>query len=62
MSWFAARGHSQVLAGYYDGAPQQIGTWLADARGVPNVTGAMYTTWEHRYDDMESFAKIAWGE
>jgi hypothetical protein len=62
MSWFAARGHNQVLAGYYDGPPQQIGTWLADARDVPNVTGAMYTTWEHRYDDLETFAKIAWGE
>jgi hypothetical protein len=61
LPWFAGRGHEQVLAGYYDGRPDQIRTWLDDARGVPNVTGVMYTTWQNRYEDLEAFAKAAWG-
>ena len=30
-------------------------------RDVPGIVGAMYTTWEDRYDAMESWAKKAWG-
>jgi hypothetical protein len=26
-----------------------------------NVVGVMYTTWQNRYDDLEAFAKAAWG-
>ncbi|MGQ9699054.1 MAG: hypothetical protein ACUVRO_13810, partial [Armatimonadota bacterium] len=61
LPWFAKRGHRQVLAGYYDGAPDQIRTWLDDAKGVPGVIGVMYTTWAARYDDLEAFARSAWG-
>lgn len=62
MPWFAQRGHRQILAGYYDGDPQSIRVWLEDAKGVPGVVGVMYTTWQNRYDDLEAFAKAAWGE
>jgi hypothetical protein len=61
MPWFARRGHPQLLAGYYDSKPERIRDWLADAEAIPNVTGVMYTTWEHRYDDLEAFARAAWG-
>jgi hypothetical protein len=60
MPWFAGLGHPQLLAGYYDGSPAEIRDWLADAKAVPNLAGAMYTTWEGRYDDLEAFAKAAW--
>lgn len=62
MPWFAQRGHTQILAGYYDGSPQQIRTWLDDGKDVPNVLGVMYTTWVNRYTDLEAFAKAAWGQ
>ena len=54
---FAERGHKQILAGYYDGPPERIRDWLADADKVQGVVGVMYTTWEHRYDDLEAFAE-----
>jgi hypothetical protein len=61
MPWFAKRGHSQILAGYYDGPVGAINTWLNDSKNVPNVTGVMYTTWRSDYSNLEAFAKAAWG-
>jgi hypothetical protein len=55
LKHFAARGHKQVLAGYYDGPPGRIGDWLRDAAGVEGVIGVMYTTWQHKYDDLGAF-------
>jgi len=64
LRWFAERGHEQVLAGYYDGDMDgaRIVSWLAKGEGLPNITGAMYTTWQNGYDTMEAWAKAAWGE
>jgi hypothetical protein len=59
MQWFAGRGNRQVIAGYYDHAPDQIRQWLDAARGIEGVQGVMYTTWEHKYGDMERFAQAA---
>jgi hypothetical protein len=53
---FAELGHQQILGGYYDGPVAAIRGWLEDARQVPGVAGVMYTTWQHRYDDLERFA------
>lgn len=61
LSWFGDRGVKQILAGYYDGPPESIRDWLQDARGVAGVVGVMYTTWQQRFDDLEAFAKAAWG-
>jgi hypothetical protein len=55
---FAARGHRQILAGYYDAPPGRITAWLADARGVAGIAGVMYATWRRNYDDLESFARL----
>ena len=57
LRFFARRGHRQVIAGYYDGAPREIEIWLRAARGVSGVEAILYTTWRGRYDDLEAFAR-----
>lgn len=64
LKWFADRGHSQLIAGYYDAGPNQIRDWLDSAHGVKGVLGVMYTTWQNRYGDLEQFGSVAnerWG-
>jgi hypothetical protein len=56
LNWFADRGHHQLLAGYYDAGPDQIRAWLDSGKSVSGVLGAMYTTWQNKYDDLEQFA------
>jgi len=56
LKFFAARGHKQILAGYYDADPTRIVPWLADAAQVEGVVGVMYTTWQDKYADLEKFA------
>ena len=53
---FADLGHRQILAGYYDGPVGAIRDWLRDGEGVEGIVGAMYTTWQHKYGDLEAFA------
>lgn len=57
LQWFAARGHRQLIAGYYDSDPAQIQEWLKAAEGIDGVMGVMYTTWQQNYNDLERFAK-----
>jgi hypothetical protein len=59
LKFFADRGHSQILAGYYDGPMTDWQHWLDSAKSVPNITGYMYTTWQRNYDKIEEFAKTA---
>ena len=59
LKFFADRGHRQVIAGYYDAKPEQIREWLKAGSGLPGIIGVMYTTWQHKYDDLEQFAKMA---
>lgn len=61
MPFFAQHGWRQILAGYYDHDPSEIGRWLKDAAGVKGVSGVMYTTWVGNYSDLEKFAQAAWG-
>lgn len=61
LGFFASRGYRQILAGYYDGPVNAIQDWLQKAKGFQGIEGVMYTTWEDRYDDLEAFAKAAWG-
>jgi len=56
LDFFKKRGHRQILAGYYDGGGVDLLKWNDEARGA---YGAMYTTWQGKYDDLENFAK-AW--
>jgi hypothetical protein len=62
LRFFAGRGHTQVLAGYYDGP--DLGNyerWTRAARGVPGIEGFMYTTWNSNYDLMEAYGHAASG-
>lgn len=61
LPFFAERGHAQVLAGYYDGPPDSIRNWQAAGKGLKGVNGAMYTTWQSNFADLEKFAEAAWG-
>ena len=60
-AFFASLGLHQILAGYYDRDPRTIADWLDQVQGLKGVEGVMYTTWENRYEDLEAFAKAAWG-
>jgi hypothetical protein len=62
LPFFAGRGHRQVLAGYYDGSADSIRNWLRAGDGIRGIEGAMYTTWQPRFDDLEAFAHFAWGQ
>ncbi len=58
LAWFAARGHRQICAAYYDKMPERAREWLESARKVPGVIGIMYTSWYDRYDDLEAHARF----
>jgi len=58
LKFFADRGHRQVIAGYYDAKPENVRDWLAAAKPFPGVMGVMYTTWQHKYADLERFVEI----
>ena len=53
---FAGLGHRQILAGYYDGPVGAIRGWLRDGEQTQGIVGAMYTTWQNQYRDLEAFA------
>ncbi len=61
--FFADLGLKQILSGYYDGDENgdAIATWLSNTADVPGIVGAMYTTWQDRYDAMDVWAEKAWG-
>ena len=61
--FFADLGLKQILSGYYDGDEDgsAITKWLESTQGIPGIVGAMYTTWEDRYDAMDAWAQKAWG-
>jgi Carbohydrate binding domain len=61
--FFADLGLRQILSGYYDGDEDGSGIakWLDATKDVKGIVGAMYTTWEDRYDAMDAWAQKAWG-
>lgn len=61
--FFADLGLKQILSGYYDGDEDGSGItkWIAATRGMNGIEGAMYTTWQDRYDAMDAWAQKAWG-
>jgi len=58
LAFFAAQGHRQVLAGFYDEPVDHVGQWLASAAKTKNVRGFMYTTWRGDYSHLEEVAAI----
>ena len=61
--FFADLGLNQILSGYYDGDNDGslITAWRNHTKAVPGIVGAMYTTWQDKYDAMDVWAKHAWG-
>jgi hypothetical protein len=56
LSFFAGRGHEQIIAGYYDGDDlTSFQEWNAAARDVPGIIGFMYTTWQAEYNLLERY-------
>jgi hypothetical protein len=62
LKFFADRGHPQVTAGYYDGDIRNFAKWDAAAKGVPGVTGFMYTTWQAKYGHLEEYGRALTGK
>jgi hypothetical protein len=58
LEFFAGRGHRQILAGYYD-ADDLSGftSWDQAARGVTDVSGFMYTTWQAKFRLLEAYGQ-----
>lgn len=62
LEFFAGRGHRQVLAGYYDADDLSgFSGWDEAARGVQQVDGFMYTTWQHRFGLLEAYGRAMSG-
>ena len=61
--FFADLGLKQILSGYYDSDEDgnSIAEWQRNTESVPGIVGAMYTTWEDKYDAMDAWARKAWG-
>ncbi|MEI8243702.1 MAG: hypothetical protein WCI17_10585 [bacterium] len=62
--FFADMGLKQILSGYYDSdeTGAQTAKWQQNTKAVPGIVGAMYTTWENKYEAMHAWAKRAWGQ
>lgn len=58
LKFFADRGNSQLIAGYYDNDLSELTQWKESASRVPNVIGYMYTTWRGDYSMLEKFAEM----
>lgn len=61
LKWFSDRGHSQILAGYYDSDIGNFKKWNEASRGIPKVIGFMYTTWDNNYADLERYGRALLG-
>jgi hypothetical protein len=67
LTWFSGLNpaqpipHQQMIAGYYDSGNGALSaqTELAQAAGIPGITGLMYTTWQDDYSQMAQFAAAA---
>jgi hypothetical protein len=59
LTFFAERGHQQLIAGYYDGDDlQNFRDWNRAATGIPQVIGFMYTTWQRKYNLLEQYGEV----
>lgn len=58
LKFFADRGHRQLIAGYYDSPVDKLRDWLNSAKPYAGIQGAMYTTWQRQFSDLEKFSGI----
>ena len=57
LKHLAARGHKQILAGYYGSLSNSITDWLNESTRVDGVIGVVFATWNDDYSDMEAYYK-----
>jgi hypothetical protein len=63
LSFFAGRGHKQIIAGYYDVDDlSNFQQWDSAARDVSGVIGFMYTTWQSKYGLLEKYGEALRGD
>ncbi len=63
LNFFAKRGHTQMVATYYDqDVEENYAHWQKAMADVPNIKGVMFTTWEENFDELEKFAETWWGK
>ena len=61
LKFFAERGHSQMIAAYYDSDVQSNARmWKEAIKEIPDISGVMYTTWQNDYSNLEKFASVWW--
>ena len=61
LQFFSERGHSQIIAAYYDSDVQSNGQmWKGAMKDIPDIRGVMYTTWQNDYSNLEEFASVWW--
>lgn len=59
VKFFEEQGFRQMIAGYYDAKNLDRDKVYIDLLNkVPNATGLMYTTWDHRYELLDDFGKL----
>jgi hypothetical protein len=61
VKYFAGRGFTQVIAGFYDypvGSNHRL--WQAAIAGMPRIAGSMYTTWQSNYSQIARFGSLWW--
>jgi hypothetical protein len=58
LQFFSKRGHSQLIAGYYDQPLDHTRNWLRKVKPTHQVIGVMYTTWQNNYEHLEAYAEM----
>lgn len=60
LKFFSSRGHSQIVAGYFDSTPQQLQRVLSTVAeaGVRGIQGVMYVTRRGDYSALSDFAAL----
>ena len=62
LTFFAERGHKQIIAGYYDVDDlSNFQQWDEAARNVSGVFGFMYTTWQSKFNLLEQYGQAMQG-
>jgi len=63
LRFFAEHHFQMLIACYYDAANlQDVEDWRKAAQGLPGIRGYMYTIWQRKYNLLEDFARLLWGQ
>lgn len=58
--FFEERGHSQILAGFYD-SPFFVKDWLRETEDLEKIYGVVYSTFTNDFSQIEAWADYVWG-